>query len=360
MTTYHGKITISNCSFRYNSAPTNRPGSIFSTNLDNVNLQKSFVLSGTNIISGDNPNSIHHTIIITNTMASGSLIDISTTTMNCSRGQNMVKKSVNVRYLKIDCVSCDGSKYNAMDSSSMHWDEQSRPVEDPHNVTCYTCPYQASCVAQIKGKGNFWGFSNSSGHVNMYLCPPEYCCISASKCGSYNTCNQHRKGTLCSDCLEGYVLSIFSRSQCIHPMDCNSEWLFWVGFAVSVISICVFLLYGSEIWKLLKSLFTSSRESHENQSAEFSGDEHEESSETSSLNQYFLLQEENVRTSSANSSSQLSGLVKIIFFFYQTASIVRIIASAKDVYQMPQMVGIVLSLFNIRIDREQETKHMSP
>ena len=51
-----------------------------------------------------------------------------------------------------------------------------------------------------------------------------------------------------------------------------------------------------------------------------------------------------------NGQSQFSGIMKITFFFYQTASIIRIVATAKDSYHLPHIVGIILSLFNIRID----------
>ena len=61
-------------------------------------------------------------------------------------------------------------------------------------------------------------------------------------------------------------------------------------------------------------------------------------------------------TDSANSmeypekSVKISGFIKIIFFFYQTASIVRINSSTKAQYHFPEIADILLSFHNIRID----------
>jgi len=49
-------------------------------------------------------------------------------------------------------------------------------------------------------------------------------------------------------------------------------------------------------------------------------------------------------------SNTVSALIKITFFFYQTASIVRIEASAKTAYHTPYVVTIVSSFFNVKVD----------
>ena len=63
-----------------------------------------------------------------------------------------------------------------------------------------------------------------------------------------------------------------------------------------------------------------------------------------------------ITTDSANSmehpekSVKISGFIKIIFFFYQTASIIRINSSTKAQYHFPKIADILLSFLNIRID----------
>ena len=47
---------------------------------------------------------------------------------------------------------------------------------------------------------------------------------------------------------------------------------------------------------------------------------------------------------------ELSGIIKISFFFYQTASIIRIVASAKTYYHMPGVVNFLFTFFNIKLD----------
>ena len=47
---------------------------------------------------------------------------------------------------------------------------------------------------------------------------------------------------------------------------------------------------------------------------------------------------------------QISGIIKILFFFYQTASIMRINSSTKSHYFFPEFADIILSFFNIKID----------
>lgn len=49
-------------------------------------------------------------------------------------------------------------------------------------------------------------------------------------------------------------------------------------------------------------------------------------------------------------SGKISGLIKIIFFFYQTAFIIRINSSTKAQFYFPEIADVLLSFFNIRID----------
>ena len=67
--------------------------------------------------------------------------------------------------------------------------------------------------------------------------------------------------------------------------------------------------------------------------------------------------EKNSYNESASVSQQFSGLIKLAFFFYQVAAIIRIEASAKMNYQTPLLIEILTSFFNIKMS---SSKTLSP
>ena len=56
------------------------------------------------------------------------------------------------------------------------------------------------------------------------------------------------------------------------------------------------------------------------------------------------------KPSNDSSPKQLTGVIKITFFFYQSASIIRILASAKTFYNMPNILSFLVSFFDIRLE----------
>ena len=224
------------------------------------------------------------------------------------------------------CIRCNFISYNVKHISGINLDNKSHILE--HNrTTCFPCPYQASCIDEIRSRGNYWGSSNSSGAVTFYLCPPSYCCSSLATCTSYDTCAVNRKGRLCGDCRNGNFLTLFGHNRCVPSQNCIVE-SFWFGYTLAVVMICLFVMYNKEVVNFFKSAVTR-KCSKENFNAR-------------------MVSVASLKTSSEQAN--ISGLLKISFFFYQTASIIRTKSSAKAMYNIPPIIDLLTSLFNVKID----------
>ena len=259
------------------------------------------------------------------------------TTIQCKSGQTIeYDYSQTSTYLSVRCKQCDISTYNVKDLANFRVENVEYQIIATSNVTCHKCPYQATCVDGIKSKGNYWGFIDPSGEVIFVLCPPSYCCFSSRTCTSYDTCYENRSGRLCSKCLAEHVLSLFSHNVCVSHLECQKSFILWLVYIIIIILVCLFLLYSKTVWNLLKSRIGKG-ERNRRRSAE-------------SLTSPLLDQTEVNEPSSCKAEFNFSGIAKTAFFFYQTASIIRIKASAKNEYTTTKVIGYLTSVFNIRID----------
>ena len=153
--------------------------------------------------------------------------------ISCYHKNNYLQGNVNDfgSYVKVWCVQCDGTSYNALNNSFVEYDNEGNFYV--HNSTCYPCPLEASCIDGIKSKGNYWGYLNASGYVTFKLCPPFYCCDHLKTCLSYDTCMNRRQGRLCGSCKPGDSISIFSHNKCVETEKCKSDW-FWIVYFIVV------------------------------------------------------------------------------------------------------------------------------
>ena len=288
------------------------------------------------------------------------------------------------RIFKFDCKQCDGTSYNVNHAGFKD--------TKAYNITCHKCPYQASCIDGIKSKGNYWATTSESsqGKVTFTLCPSSYCCVSLKTCFSYNTCHEHREGRLCGDCEKDHVISLFTYNKCVPKGKCENNGVLWTLYLISVVATCLFVLYSADAWKAVVSSLMGARQhklsstttstgsgnnyddgsSHDLREPLMSGQQnHEENSNygidhsaTRDQLQPLILetetpsQQDNTRTDSPplpqpnTKTMKFFGLVKTAFFFYQTASIIRVPASAKTAYTTTGLIGLVTSIFNIKID----------
>ena len=121
---------------------------------------------------------------------------------------------------------------------------------------------------------------------------------------------------------------------------------------------CLFVMYGADAWQLvnillmkIKRLFIASLNNDrifspaENNSSQQQQEQRQEQQE-----QQQRQEEDNETNPKQTVSNNFTSLVKITFFFYQTASIIRVQASAKTAYNTSGFIGYMTSIFNIKID----------
>ena len=351
VTIFSGHVQIHNCTFRNNSMPQPQTGSLQVTPNNDDGSFPTFTMTNTVIEAGIQPFTFESTVvtIINYDEEIIYLFTIANVNITCPMNHQEMHNIKNnhgtiFNTFIFKCVRCKFTSYNVKEISGINIDKRSHIIE--HNSTiCYPCPYQASCINEIRSRGNYWGISNSSGAVTFLICPPSYCCSSLAKCTSYDTCAENRMGRLCGDCANGHSLSLLGHNQCAPSMNCIVK-LFWFGYALAVVMICLFVMYNKEVVTFLKSVITKKcRQEHFNtRMVSFSGADNETES------QYELLLPDVVAgENSSRKQANISGLFKIAFFFYQTASIIRINASAKSMYNVPPIIDLLTSLFNVKI-----------
>ena len=165
-------------------------------------------------------------------------------------------------------------------------------------------------------------------------------------CESYNTCAENRDGRLCGECQKDHVLSFFSHNECVDKSCCKYSWTVWLGYVFLAAFICLFFLYNKDVWNYLRNL-------NGNQSVgRYSPSlfEEQEGLLYQNKNSEELLIKSSLFRAKPPPSYQLPGIIKITFFFYQSASIIRVVASTKTYYHMPGIVSFLFTFFNIKLD----------
>ena len=365
---YSGKLEIHNCEFINNSAPLNQPGAIYTMNNGGIRPTLAFALTNTTIVSGDYPDTSDNTVILTQPIGDRqgtAWIGMDETNLiYCQSNEFIHKKYFMFHYFKFHCKKCDGTRYNAHRSKFTNGSY--------YNMACYPCPYQATCFNGIRSKGNYWGISNSLGKVSFTICPASYCCSSNNKCTSYNTCETNRAGRLCGDCRDPYhVISLFGQgNKCVPKVECKNPTVLWVLFIACVLSMCSFVLYGADAFKLVYTQFAKLRKNKKNEHEIYKNEDQitapsssiayksiagddkvtDQIEEPLSIQPYCSDNDIKVKSSPPDTTKNFAGVVKTVFFFYQTASIIRVEASAKATYEMPGVISLLTSFFNIRFD----------
>jgi hypothetical protein len=118
------------------------------------------------------------------------------------------------------------------------------------NPSCNPCPFGGTCVnGSVIAQPGYWGAANASDVVSFTLCPSGYCCSSPANCVSMSSCAGSRTGTLCGDCLPGYVEAMGS-TLCVHVSACaDGKVMFWVLFILAMfLNAVVQLAFVSDVW----------------------------------------------------------------------------------------------------------------
>ena len=250
------------------------------------------------------------------------------------------------------CKKCNSNTYS-VSFANITWN-QTISLFDYRNIACTKCPYEAICQKRIQSKGNYWGYRTESNIVKFVYCPTSYCCISPSSCLSYNTCYSNRSGILCSKCLWNYSVGLFGHNRCIDSVSC-SKFYFWIIYLFLIVFYTLFFMYIQEIFFFIKRALQKlacRRNMIVNDMNEFQQDED---------NNFLFVNPDELPSQLALHDSgdvmeyhgqkyQISGIIKILFFFYQTALIIRINSPTKAHYFFPEFADILLSFFNVKID----------
>ena len=349
---FYGSYTgISHCQFQNNSVPTSQGGLLkFERILESIPYLS---IRDTTIKSGIHSHSFENSLL---SIQAENKPFIANVNLSCPVNNNLLhtyRTTFEYNSFSALCRSCGSNNYSIV-SPSISWNLSKRAFNDP-TVTCAPCPFGATCEQGIKSKGNYWGYKTKNNYVKFLYCPTLYCCTSLSSCLSYNTCHQNRHNRLCGECIEGYSTGLFGQSQCIENSSCNNHY-FWIFYILLIGFYILFFMYLQEIIVFIKGIIQKIICYHKILSNDIT--ECEENFERDELvfdddsNVPFQL----ITTDSANSmehpekSVKISGFIKIIFFFYQTASIIRINSSTKAQYHFPKIADILLSFLNIRID----------
>ena len=169
---------------------------------------------------------------------------------------------------------------------------------DPFGERCRPCPYGGNCTVKIAARPAFWGYPSLSdrGSVNFQHCPVNYCCPYRNISCSYNNdkylssgCSGNRIGVLCGHCKPNFTETLFS-AQCRASEDCKDDW-FWPVALFYSLAFALFLLWKNLITCYVMKLLPWRRSSQGGHS-------------------------------SSDTALDGGGYIKVIFYFYQVASLV--------------------------------------
>ena len=257
----------------------------------------------------------------------------------------------------VKCFACPPQQYSVLKGNlGPKLDHQS-------HIQCYDCPSGGNCTnGQIKAAENFWGFRKKSNHLEIRFaaCPYGYCCIE-SQCKRYNSCGNGRHGTLCGRCKPNLIENIFNPT-CLRYKDCYHPW-FWCIMGIAGVLYVLFFVYQKETANLVVATLVPRHILKSIKHVLFDGikntfhkifkpnsliDPTTEDISTDSI-EYEPMQIE-PQDPTEEWESFLSGLLKIVFFFYQTTVLFKVYSGEKS-HKFPHFLEeVVTTLFNVRAE----------
>ena len=343
-------VYLFNCTFIDNVALSSFYNSIYIAMADSLEILL-LRLSHVKIVSskGDNERESSIILIKTSNYQHGTA-EIHNSVVFCGLPNSNIYGNIKgyPGFVRLSCKECDGTEYNSQNKSHIEWDKFGNVKI--RNSTCYSCPYADYCINGIRSKGNYWGYSNNSGYVTFIQCPPFYCCPRLKKCDSYNTCMSNRQGRLCGKCKANHSICLFggAHNKCVETAACQEGRWFWILYTIFIVLALLTVLYYIDVFKRMTKICCCSLTHREGMTEQSIDSDSEESTMTSPL----LMNRSDERSQNQQTSVTFSGTIKIAFFFYQTASIIRINASSKMEYHMPYIIDLLTSFFNVKIDIE--------
>ena len=197
-------------------------------------------------------------------------------------------------------------------------------IVEPVGQTCRPCPYGGNCTSNIAARPTFWGFPSLSdiGTVSFQQCPVDYCCPYKNISCSYENdqylssgCSGNRTGFLCGQCKPGFTETFFS-ARCRASEDCTDYW-FWPVALFYSLAFALFLRWKNPIIRSMKKLLPwglSTQGTHP----------------------------------CSDAASDGGGYVKVIFYFYQVASLLFVSEGTGIHLAERYLLAPVIGWFNFR------------
>ena len=317
--------------------------------------QGSLSMSGNMIKSMDNVSEDNSLIIHMSTQRTIEVDDIKIT---CSIGKDIIANQLidcedQITAFTVKCSACSPRQYSLLKGNmGPKWTHQS-------HIQCYDCPSGGNCTnGQIKATDNFWGFRKKSNYdeIRFAACPYGYCCI-GRQCETYNSCGNGRHDTLCGRCKPGLVENVFTNA-CFKSEDCHHPW-FWFITSITGVLYVLFFVYQKETANLVVAILVPRRILKSTKHILFDGIKnifdkifkpssagHDISSESSEY-EAMQIDHHDLRE---ESESFFPGLLKIVFFFYQTNLILKVYSGEKSHNFSHFLKEMVTTLFNLRLE----------
>ena len=204
-----------------------------------------------------------------------------------------------------------------------------------YDIKCDPCPYGGDCSGEIKAKANFWGYKSGNQDavtIKFLRCPRDYCC-QGENCLTFNSCNDNREGTLCGQCQKGYSQGL-SSAKCIKVSKCGNP-VIWPIVIFGGIGYLGFPMYLSEISSILKKVFSWR---NLNKQTELDGSSAQ--SQTASVG----------LSNTSKENFVFSGMLKVIFFFFQAEPLIRVGQSPSRRHKFLHMTGTLRSFYTNAIN----------
>ena len=224
-----------------------------------------------------------------------------------------------------------------------------------NNAKCLRCPSGGRCRSGLlKAKDNFWGYEDDKwGIVKFIALPIGYGC-SGSQCVTHNVCAPNRQGKLCGACKNGYSESAFS-AKCISNEQCK-ESKFWLISSFSLLLFLIFFFYKQVIINFVKSQFKVIKKKNlqrdideDTQVGLITDDGYMASNAYLQRNAQAEGHKNTVDNCfhhETHNSDIATGLIKVMFYFYQTEYILRSYSSDVGNHIFLRLRHVVGSLFN--------------
>ena len=268
------------------------------------------------------------------------------------------------RKTEVACQYCPNGTYT-LTQSSMYGFKDTNAKQRRFQRQCQPCSFGAICNRDIEPKPNFWGYVYKN-KAFIILCPPGYCCQTSDQCTSLKSCSDRRTGRLCGECKHGYFQSVFTHD-CLEEKVCKTGKFWAVAISMCLLFTAMFIFLQDIFFCIVKILNIDSIASMMKNRVHWLGkmllltringyqiDERNENESYSDReieevegNDESEIDEDNTKP---NNNSTASGLIKIVFFFYQTHSLLTVHKSNRETRYLGDLKAIVLSIFNLNAE----------